>query len=178
MKSDIHPNYRPVVFKDKQADFAILTQSTINTKETIKWEDGEEYPVYYVDISSASHPFYTGKQQFVDTMGRVEKFKKKFAGGYKSLEKKAKLNQRQRRPNAVAFFVVQTKYEPGGQKYFPCSDLTGNAARSNDPIGRHKPTSETLLPNDWPSPVGWCMLAANMKSFATTLRSPSHDIQR
>ena len=88
MKSDIHPNYRPVVFKDKQADFAILTQSTINTKETIKWEDGEEYPVYYVDISSASHPFYTGKQQFVDTMGRVEKFKKKFAGGYKSLEKK------------------------------------------------------------------------------------------
>jgi large subunit ribosomal protein L31 len=76
MKSDIHPNYRPVVFKDKTADFAILTQSTINTKETIKWEDGNEYPVYFVDISSASHPFYTGKQQYVDTMGRVEKFKK------------------------------------------------------------------------------------------------------
>ncbi len=88
MKSDIHPNYRPVVFKDKTADFAILTQSTINTKETIQWEDGNEYPVYFVDISSASHPFYTGKQQFVDTMGRVEKFKKKFAGNYKSLEKK------------------------------------------------------------------------------------------
>lgn len=82
MKSDIHPNYRPVVFKDKQADFAILTQSTIPTKETIKWEDGNEYPVYYVDISSASHPFYTGKQQFVDSLGRVEKFKKKFGGDY------------------------------------------------------------------------------------------------
>ena len=90
MKSDIHPNYRPVVFKDKQADFAILTRSTINTKETIKWEDGEEYPVHFVDISSASHPFYTGKQQFVDTMGRVEKFKKKFGGNYNSAKKKAK----------------------------------------------------------------------------------------
>lgn len=90
MQSDIHPNYRPVVFKDKTADFAILTQSTISTKETIKWEDGNEYPVYFVDISSASHPFYTGKQQFVDTMGRVEKFKKKFAGNYKSLDKKTK----------------------------------------------------------------------------------------
>ena len=88
MKSDIHPNYRPVVFKDKTADFAILTRSTINTKETIKWEDGEEYPVHFVDISSASHPFYTGKQQFVDTMGRVEKFKKKFGGKYNAAAKK------------------------------------------------------------------------------------------
>ena len=88
MKSDDHPDYRPVVFKDKSADFAILTKSTIATKETIKWEDGNEYPVYFVDISSASHPFYTGKQQFVDALGRVEKFKKKFAGNYKSLEKK------------------------------------------------------------------------------------------
>lgn len=88
MKADIHPNYRPVVFKDKQADFAILTQSTIHTKETIKWEDGNEYPVYYVDISSASHPFYTGKQQLVDSLGRVEKFKKKFGGDYGSTAKK------------------------------------------------------------------------------------------
>jgi large subunit ribosomal protein L31 len=83
MKADIHPEYKPVVFKDKTADFAILTRSTIRTtKETIKWEDGQEYPVVYVDISSASHPFYTGKQQFVDTMGRVDKFRKKFAGTY------------------------------------------------------------------------------------------------
>ena len=83
MKADIHPEYKSVVFKDKTADFSILTRSTIKTSdETVKWEDGEEYPVVYVDISSASHPFYTGKQQFVDTMGRVEKFKKKFAGKY------------------------------------------------------------------------------------------------
>ena len=90
MKSDIHPEYRAVVFKDKQANFGILTRSTIKTNDTIKWEDGNEYPVYYVDISSASHPFYTGKQQFVDTMGRVEKFRKKFGGEYKSTQKKTK----------------------------------------------------------------------------------------
>lgn len=88
MKSDTHPNYRPVIFKDKSADFAILTQSTMSSKETLQWEDGNEYPVVYVDISSASHPFYTGRQQFVDTMGRVEKFRKRFGEGYKP--KKAK----------------------------------------------------------------------------------------
>ena len=83
MKADVHPNYQSVVFKDKTADFAILTRSTIRTgKETVKWDDGNEYPVVYVDISSASHPFYTGKQQFVDTMGRVEKFRKKFGQKY------------------------------------------------------------------------------------------------
>ena len=69
---------------------AILTRSSIRTTETIEWEDGNEYPVYYVDISSASHPFYTGKQQFVDTMGRVEKFRKKFGGDYQSTQKKKK----------------------------------------------------------------------------------------
>ena len=89
MKADIHPDYRDVVFKDKQADFAILTRSTVKTTETIEFE-GSEYPVYFVDISSASHPFYTGKQQFVDTMGRVEKFKKKFGGQYSTQKKKEK----------------------------------------------------------------------------------------
>ncbi|MBL8889887.1 MAG: type B 50S ribosomal protein L31 [Planctomycetaceae bacterium] len=83
MKADTHPRYQPVVIKDKSADFAILTQSTMSSKETIKWEDGKEYPVIYVDISSASHPFYTGRQQFVDTMGRVEKFRKRFGESYK-----------------------------------------------------------------------------------------------
>lgn len=90
MKADIHPEYKQVVFKDKSANFAVLTRSTIRTgEETIKWEDGNEYPVVYVDISSASHPFYTGKQQFVDTLGRVEKFRKKFAGKYGQAKKKA-----------------------------------------------------------------------------------------
>ena len=91
MKDGIHPAYKNIVFKDKTADFAILTRSTIKTSaETIKWDDGNEYPVVYVDISSASHPFYTGKQQFVDTMGRVEKFRKKFGQGYQSTQKKKK----------------------------------------------------------------------------------------
>lgn len=82
MKSDIHPKYRTVVFHDVSADEKFLTGSTIETKETTQWEDGKEYPLVKVDISSASHPFYTGKQKFLDTAGRVEKFQKKFAGGY------------------------------------------------------------------------------------------------
>ena len=78
MKPDIHPNYRPVVFKDNSADFAILTRSTVETKETIAWTDGKEYPLVRVDISSQSHPFYTGKQSIVDTAGRVDRFKRKY----------------------------------------------------------------------------------------------------
>ena len=79
MKKGIHPNYRPVVFKDVSTDYAILTKSTIETNDTIQWEDGQEYPLFKVDISSASHPFYTGTQRILDTEGRVDKFKKKYA---------------------------------------------------------------------------------------------------
>jgi len=82
MKPDIHPKYRPVVFHDVSADAKFLTSSTIATKDTTTWEDGNEYPLVKIDISSASHPFYTGKQKFLDTAGRVEKFQKKFAGNY------------------------------------------------------------------------------------------------
>jgi len=82
MKKDIHPKYRPVVFLDHGANFSFLTRSTVATNETIKWEDGKEYPVYRLDISSASHPFFTGKMKFLDTTGRVERFNKKFKGGY------------------------------------------------------------------------------------------------
>ena len=78
MKPDIHPNYRPVVFKDNSADFAILTRSTVETKETIIWTDGKEYPLVRVDISSQSHPFYTGKQNIVDATGRVDRFKRMY----------------------------------------------------------------------------------------------------
>ena len=78
MKPDIHPNYRPVVFKGNSADFAILTRSTVETKETITWTDGKKYPLVRVDISSQSHPFYTGKQSIVDTAGRVDRFKRKY----------------------------------------------------------------------------------------------------
>lgn len=80
MKSSIHPtNYRPVVFSDDAAGFAFLTQSTAETSETIKWEDGNEYPLVKVHISSASHPFFTGEEKIIDTEGRVDRFKAKFA---------------------------------------------------------------------------------------------------
>ncbi len=77
MKKDIHPNYRPVVFKDTASGTLFLSRSTVQTKETIEYE-GQEYPLFQVEISSASHPFYTGKQQLVDTAGRVERFKRKY----------------------------------------------------------------------------------------------------
>ena len=80
MKSSIHPqNYRPVVFSDDQAGFAFLTQSTVNTDEEIKWEDGKTYPLIRVHVSSASHPFFTGEEKIIDTEGRVDRFKAKFA---------------------------------------------------------------------------------------------------
>lgn len=78
MKQGIHPEYRPVVFQDVSADFAFLTRSTIKSNETIKWEDGNTYPLVKLEISSASHPFFTGKQKLLDSAGRVEKFKKKY----------------------------------------------------------------------------------------------------
>jgi len=76
MKSSIHPqDYRPVVFSDEIAGFAFLTQSTAQTTETIKWEDGNEYPLIKMHISSASHPFFTGEEKIIDTEGRVDRFK-------------------------------------------------------------------------------------------------------
>lgn len=80
MKKGVHPeDYRAVVFHDVSADVKWLTRSTVKTDRTIAWEDGQEYPLYTLEISSYSHPFYTGQQRFVDTEGRVDKFNKKYA---------------------------------------------------------------------------------------------------
>lgn len=80
MKKGIHPKeYRFVVFKDLSTDFMFLTRSSAPSKEAVTWEDGKEYPLVKVEISSDSHPFYTGKMKFVDTAGRIDKFNKKFA---------------------------------------------------------------------------------------------------
>lgn len=80
MKTNLHPtDYRPVVFSDDVAGFAFLTQSTAQTTETIKWEDGNEYPLVKVHISSASHPFFTGEEKIIDTEGRVDRFKNRTA---------------------------------------------------------------------------------------------------
>ncbi|MCU0704763.1 MAG: type B 50S ribosomal protein L31 [Fimbriiglobus sp.] len=78
MKKGIHPNYRPVVFMDVSANVSFLTRSCVECEQTVKWEDGNEYPLYKIEISSASHPFYTGKMSYIDTTGRVEKFQKRF----------------------------------------------------------------------------------------------------
>ncbi|MCH6198163.1 type B 50S ribosomal protein L31 [Aquiflexum sp. LQ15W] len=79
MKKDIHPNYRDVVFYDTSSEYKFITKSTIQTSETIVWEDGNTYPVYKVEVSSNSHPFYTGKKMMLDTAGRVDKFNKRYA---------------------------------------------------------------------------------------------------
>ena len=79
MKKDTHSkDYRLVVFEDSSCNYSFLTRSTVKTDKTIKWEDGNEYPVIKVEVSSASHPFYTGKKIFLDTAGRVEKFNRKY----------------------------------------------------------------------------------------------------
>ncbi|MEI6059853.1 MAG: type B 50S ribosomal protein L31 [Bacteroidota bacterium] len=88
MRKDIHPkDYRLVVFKDISNDFSFITRSTVNTKETVKWEDGKEYPLVKLEISNTSHPFYTGKIKLVDTTGRVDKFRQK-------LEKSAQMKSK------------------------------------------------------------------------------------
>ncbi|MBD05782.1 MAG: 50S ribosomal protein L31 [Gemmatimonadetes bacterium] len=80
MKKDIHPEYRPVVFLDVSSDFKVLTRSTVNANETIEWEDGKEYPVVRFDLSSASHAFYTGKEQSLnDRGGRIQQFRDRYA---------------------------------------------------------------------------------------------------
>ncbi|MCD9027091.1 type B 50S ribosomal protein L31 [Luteimonas sp. BDR2-5] len=81
MKADIHPNYSEVVFQDVTSDFKFLTRSTLaaTAKEKIQWEDGNEYPLIKIDVSSATHPFYTGQNKIIDTSGRVDKFRKRYA---------------------------------------------------------------------------------------------------
>ena len=79
MKKNLHPKeYRYVVFQDVSCDYSFLTKSSIETKDTIKWEDGKEYPLYKLDISHKSHPYFTGKQNLVDSAGRIEKYMKKY----------------------------------------------------------------------------------------------------
>lgn len=80
MKSDIHPAYAPVVFRDLASGATFLTRSTATSDKTIEWEDGNSYPVIDVEISSESHPFYTGKQRILDSAGRVEKFNSRYKG--------------------------------------------------------------------------------------------------
>jgi len=88
MKEGIHPNnYRLVVFQDMSNGYSFMTRSTASSRDTIKWEDGKEYPLIKLEISNTSHPFYTGKMKLVDTAGRVDKYMNRYKN---HLEKKAK----------------------------------------------------------------------------------------
>jgi large subunit ribosomal protein L31 len=78
MKPGIHPDYHPVVYRDRSANFAFLTRSTATSDRTIEWEDGHTYPVVDVEVSSASHPFYTGTARVVDSAGRIEQFRRRY----------------------------------------------------------------------------------------------------
>ena len=84
MKNDIHPDYHPVLFRDLASGKVILTRSTATSQKTETWEDGNEYPLIEVEISSESHPFYTGKQRIMDSAGRVERFNARFQSFGKS----------------------------------------------------------------------------------------------
>ncbi len=78
MKQNIHPPYHPVVFKDASSGTLIVSRSTMTSEQTIKLDDGKEYPLILLEITAASHPFYTGTQRLIDTQGRVDKFKKRY----------------------------------------------------------------------------------------------------
>lgn len=107
MKKDIHPDYRSVVFEDSGSGFRFLAGSTIHTDLTTKWEDGNEYPLVNIEISSASHPFYTGKQMLVDTAKRVDKFQARMA---KSKEvAKTRKGRKAKREEAQAKKEAQTE---------------------------------------------------------------------
>lgn len=96
MKKSIHPStYRPVVFQDLNNGFAFLTRSTVATDETIKWEDGNEYPLVKVHISSSSHPFFTGEERIVDIEGRVDKFKARAKAAEAARDARAKAAKKQ-----------------------------------------------------------------------------------
>jgi large subunit ribosomal protein L31 len=79
MQKHIHPEYHPVVFRDRSAGKSFLTNSTLTSEKTVTWEDGREYPVIDVEVSAASHPFWTGRGTVLDTAGRVERFRRRYA---------------------------------------------------------------------------------------------------
>lgn len=102
MKKNLHPtNYRLVVFQDLNNGFSFITRSTIASEETIKWEDGNEYPLVKIHISSASHPFFTGEEKILDIEGRVDKFKARAAAGKAAREKRASAASKQAKRKQV-----------------------------------------------------------------------------
>lgn len=112
MKKGVHPdNYRLVVFEDLNNGFKFLTRSTTSSDESIKWEDGNEYPLVKVHITSASHPFFTGEERILDIEGRVDKFKARAAAGAAAKEKRAAAAQKQAKRQIAKIEKAETKAE-------------------------------------------------------------------
>lgn len=110
MRKDVHPtNYRPVVFQDLNNGFMFLTRSTVTTDDTITWEDGNEYPLVKVHITSASHPFFTGEERIVDIEGRVDKFKARAKAAQAAREQRAKAAQKQQARKAAKAEKAEAK---------------------------------------------------------------------
>lgn len=117
MKKSLHPDsYRPVVFEDLNNGFKFLTRSTAASEETTKWEDGKEYPLVKVHVTSASHPFFTGEERILDIEGRVDKFKARAEAGAKSKEKRAKAAQKQSKRTAAKIEKAEAKAETAKPK--------------------------------------------------------------
>jgi large subunit ribosomal protein L31 len=112
MKKSLHPdNYRPVVFEDLNNGFRILTRSTVAAEETTKWDDGQEYPLVKVHITSASHPFFTGEERILDIEGRVDKFKARAAAGQAAKDKRAAAAQKRSKREVAKVEKAETKAE-------------------------------------------------------------------
>ncbi len=117
MKKGLHPdNYRLVVFQDLNNGSSFLTRSTVATEDTIKWEDGQEYPLVKVHISSTSHPFFTGEERIVDIEGRVDKFKARAAAGAAAREKRASAAQKEVKRKQAKIEKAEAKATPVNSK--------------------------------------------------------------
>lgn len=153
MKNEIHPdNYRLVVFQDKSADFKFLTRSCAATKETIEWEDGNEYPLVNVEISSASHPFYTGKQKFVDAAGRLEKFGKKYnweASSKDQIKEAARRRKKKAGKEKVGSLDIPTFKRKGGEE----GEEPGGRRRKDDKPAPKAAAEETPAPKTAEQPA-------------------------
>jgi large subunit ribosomal protein L31 len=117
MKAGLHPdNYRPVVFEDLNNGSRFLTRSTVAAEETTKWEDGNEYPLVKVHITSTSHPFFTGEERILDIEGRVDKFKARAEAGKAAKDKRAKAAQKQSKREAAKIEKAEAKAEVNNPK--------------------------------------------------------------
>jgi large subunit ribosomal protein L31 len=113
MKQGLHPdNYRLVVFEDLNNGTRFLTRSTAAAEETIKWEDGNEYPLIKVHITSTSHPFYTGEERILDIEGRVDKFKARREAGTKAKDQRAAAAQKTRKREAAKIAKAEAGAQP------------------------------------------------------------------